>query len=41
MTGDVAEKDLDKSLFCGAIEKPVSMSKLAGLIEGVMNVTSH
>jgi DNA-binding response OmpR family regulator len=41
MTGDLSEKELDKSLFCGAIEKPVSMSKLAGLIEGVMNVSSH
>ena len=41
MTGDISEKDLDRSLFAGAIEKPVSMSKLAGLIEGVMSVNSH
>jgi DNA-binding response OmpR family regulator len=41
MTGDVSEKDLDKSLFTAAIEKPVSMSKLAGLIDGAMKVDSH
>jgi two-component system response regulator (stage 0 sporulation protein F) len=41
MTGDVSEKELDKSLFCAAIEKPVSMSRLAVLIEGVMKVNSH
>jgi DNA-binding response OmpR family regulator len=41
MTGDIAEKDPDKSLFSAAIEKPVSMAKLAGLIEGVLNVNSH
>ena len=41
MTGDISEKDLDKSLFAGAIEKPVSMSKLAGLIEGAMKVNTH
>jgi DNA-binding response OmpR family regulator len=41
MTGDISEKDIDKSLFAAAIEKPVSMSKLAGLIEGVLKVNSH
>jgi DNA-binding response OmpR family regulator len=41
MTGDVSENDLDKSLFCAAIEKPVSMSKLVSLIEGVLKVNTH
>ena len=41
MTGDVSEKDLDKKLFCAAIEKPVSMTKLAGLIEDVVKVNRH
>ncbi len=41
MTGDVSEKELDKNLFCAAIEKPVSMTKLASLIEDVVKVNSH
>jgi DNA-binding response OmpR family regulator len=38
MTGDISDRDLDKSLFAAAIEKPVSMSKLAGLIDGAMRL---
>jgi two-component system CheB/CheR fusion protein len=41
MTGDISEKDRDKSLFSAAIEKPVSMAKLAALIEGAMKLNSH
>jgi DNA-binding response OmpR family regulator len=41
MTGDVSEQDLDRKLFIAAIEKPVSMSKLASLIEGFMHVNCH
>ncbi len=41
MTGDVSEIELDKSLFTAAIEKPVSMSKLAFLIDGAMKLISH
>jgi DNA-binding response OmpR family regulator len=41
MTGDVSERDLDRNIFAAAIEKPVSMSKLASLIEGALKVQSH
>jgi two-component system alkaline phosphatase synthesis response regulator PhoP len=41
MTGDITEQDMEKHLFVAAIEKPVSMAKLASLIEGIMNMQSH
>jgi DNA-binding response OmpR family regulator len=41
MTGDVSETELDKSLFTAAIEKPVSVSKLASLIESAMKTNSQ
>jgi DNA-binding response OmpR family regulator len=41
MTGDVSEIELDKNLFAGAIEKPVSISKLAFLIDGAMKLSSQ
>jgi two-component system CheB/CheR fusion protein len=41
MTGDMTERDMDRSIFSAAIEKPVSMSRLASLIEGALNVSTH
>jgi|AGTN01.2.fsa_nt_gi Response regulator containing CheY-like receiver, AAA-type ATPase, and DNA-binding domains len=41
MTGDVSEKDLDKSVFVASIEKPVSMSRLTSLIESILGVSKH
>ena len=41
MTGDVSEKDLDKSIFTASIEKPVSMARLTSLIEGILGVSKH
>jgi DNA-binding response OmpR family regulator len=41
MTGDVSERDMDRNIFTAAIEKPVSMSQLASLIDGVLKVNTH
>lgn len=41
MTGDISEKDLDKTLFAAAIEKPMTMSMLASLIEDILKASSH
>jgi hypothetical protein len=41
MTGEISEKDMDKHLFVAAIEKPVSMSSLASLIEDLLKVNVH
>lgn len=42
MTGrSISENELDKTLFVSAIEKPISMARLASLIEGLLKIQSH
>jgi DNA-binding response OmpR family regulator len=42
MTGrSISDKDLDRGLFVSAIEKPISMAKLATFIEGQLKAQKH
>jgi DNA-binding response OmpR family regulator len=42
MTGrSISENEMDKTLFVTAIEKPISMARLASLIEGLLKIQSH
>jgi DNA-binding response OmpR family regulator len=42
MTGrSVSERELDKTLFISVLEKPISMSRLASLIEGQLKSPAH